>query len=221
MESGPGRLLMSVYTSTHMHTHTGTCPHTCEHTNSKHTPHVHVKNSTWYGLSDRITVTLCITIAVILLSSLLPLLVLLLTATEFDFVLFGFYSVTILFYLWLVGVSVPGIGQVLSHWTNIPSLKLMLWDWGLLSSPDWPWIWVLLDDRHSWDDRHILPIPGTKLEFERNSSEPYVSSIQNTVQLPPDFPSLSHPVLILMLGTKSQFRQALTLSQSSNSGYLG
>lgn len=99
MESGPGRLLMSVYTSTHMHTHTGTCPHTCEHTNSKHTPHVHVKNSTWYGLSDRITVTLCITIAVILLSSLLPLLVLLLTATGFDFVLFGFYSVTILFYL--------------------------------------------------------------------------------------------------------------------------
>lgn len=53
---------------------------------------MHVKNSTRYYLSDGITVILCITIAVILLlSSLLPLLALLLVATEFDFVLFGFY----------------------------------------------------------------------------------------------------------------------------------
>lgn len=167
------------------------------HTSNTHTPHVHVKNSTWYCLSDRITVALCITITLsLLLSSLLPLLVLLLIATEFDFVLFQFYSVTILFYLRLVCVSGPGIGQVFSHRTNIPSLILVLWDC-LLSSPDWPWIWVLLDDRHSWDDRHILLMPGTKPEFERNSSEPYVSSIQNTVSLPPDFTSLSHSILIL------------------------
>lgn len=51
----------------------------------------------------------------LLFFALLPLLVLLLIATEFDFVLFLFYSATILFYLRLVCVSVPGIGQVLSH----------------------------------------------------------------------------------------------------------
>lgn len=105
---------------------------------NKHTPHVHVSSTgTVWVVGSQLPFVLLL----LLFFSLLPLLVLLLIATEFDFVLFLFYSATILFYLRLVCVSVPGIGQVLPHWTNIPRLILMLWDWGLLSSPDWPWIW--------------------------------------------------------------------------------
>lgn len=56
---------VNVHKHTHAYTHRYLYTYMGAHTN-KHTPHVHV-SSTRYCLSGRITVTLCITIAVILL----------------------------------------------------------------------------------------------------------------------------------------------------------